>query len=263
MKAVLTIMFLWSAVVFACRPCKACVTAGEDQKPRESASRAVDSKPTVDEVLDKYVQAIGGRTAVEKLSSRVLKGSVEVPATGETGSVEIYMKAPSKRLSIINIPSSGIDERGFDGTAGWYLDPDEGPQDMSAADLANMKLESDFYRPIRLKSLYPRLTLIAKEKVDNREAYVIEAVREDGTSERMYFDVQSGLLVRDDVPLDIPEEGKTTARIEYADYREVDSIKLPFLITQTSPDFDYIIRLQEIKHNVALDDAKFKKPKSQ
>lgn len=224
------------------------------------AGQTSESIPTVDQVLDKYVQAIGGRAAFEKLKTGVIKGAVEVPSTGETGTVEIYQKAPNKRVAMINVPSNGIDERGYNGTAGWYLDPDEGPKDLSAADLIAMKLESDFYRAIRLKEVYPKMTVKGKEKVDSRETYVIEAPREDGDSEQMYFDTQSGLLIRDDVPVDIPDEGKTTINNAYEDYRDVDGVKMPFTIRQTSPDFDYIIKFTDIRHNVPIEDAKFEKP---
>ena len=81
--------------------------------------------PTVDQILDKYIQALGGRDAITKLTTLTMKGSISNPSTGETGTVEIYMKAPKKRLALINISAEGLDERGYNGTAGWYLDPDE------------------------------------------------------------------------------------------------------------------------------------------
>ncbi len=76
--------------------------------------------PTVDQILDKYVQALGGRDAITKLTTLTMKGSISNPSTGETGTVEIYMKAPNKRLALINIYAEGLDERGYNGKAGWY-----------------------------------------------------------------------------------------------------------------------------------------------
>ncbi len=219
-----------------------------------------DSLPTVDQVLEKYVQAIGGKSTIEKMNSLVIKGAVDVPSTGETGTIEIYRKAPNKEMEMISTPSNGPSQRGFDGTVGWNWDPDSGSTDMSPFDLVAIKLESDFYRDIRLKELYPKMSVRSKEKVGEREAYVVEAPRSDGTSERMYFDVQTGLLVRSDVPLDVPDEGRTIVNSQYEDYREVDGVKIPFTIRQTSAYFDYVIKLREAKYNMPIDDAKFKKP---
>ena len=218
------------------------------------------SIPTVDQVLDKYVQALGGKAAIEKMTTLVIKGKVDVPSTGETGSMEAYRKAPNKEMQMINIPSNGPSERGFDGTAGWNWDPDSGSSDMSSADLAAMKLESDFYRDIRLKELYPKISLKGKERVGNREAYVVEAPHEDGSSEKMYFDTESGLLIQSEVPIDVPDEGKTIVNSQFEDYREVEGVKVAFTIRQTSADFDYVIKLSEVKYNVSVDDTKFKKP---
>jgi hypothetical protein len=219
-----------------------------------------DSMPTVDQVLDKYVQALGGKASIEKMTTLVIKGKVDVPSTGETGSMETYRKAPNKEMQMINIPSNGPSERGFDGTVGWNWDPDSGSSDMSPADLAAMKLESDFYRDIRLKELYPKISLKGKERVGAREAYVVEAPHEDGSSEKMYFDTESGLLIQSEVPIDVPDEGKTIVNSQYEDYRDVEGVKVAFTIRQTSADFDYVIKLSEVKYNVSVDDTKFKKP---
>ena len=219
-----------------------------------------DSMPTVDQVLDKYVQALGGKASIEKMTTLVIKGKVDVPSTGETGSMETCRKAPNKEMQMINIPSNGPSERGFDGTVGWNWDPDSGSSDMSPADLAAMKLESDFYRDIRLKELYPKISLKGKERVGAREAYVVEAPHEDGSSEKMYFDTESGLLIQSEVPIDVPDEGKTIVNSQYEDYRDVEGVKVAFTIRQTSADFDYVIKLSEVKYNVSVDDTKFKKP---
>ena len=73
-------------------------------------------------------------------------------------------------------------------------------------------------------------------------------------------DAQSGLLVRDDLPVEIPDEGKTTQQSIFEDYKDVDGVKLPFTIRRLRPDGDSIIKLSEIKNNVLVDDNKFEKP---
>ena len=239
--------------------------AAGQQGQAQQGKAASASLPTVDEVLDKYVQAIGGKDALDKTTTRVMKGSIELPATGDAGSIvpgtiEIYMKAPNKRMLMVNIPGNGTDRRGYNGKAGWYVDPDQGPKDLSGADLDALKGEAEFYREIRLKELYPKMAVEGTTRVGGGEAYVVNASLADGSSEKLHFDARSGLLVRDDLPVEISDEGKTTQQSIFEDYKDVDGVKLPFTIRRLRPDGDSIIRFSEIKNNVPVDDSKFEKP---
>jgi len=222
-----------------------------------------DSTPTVDQILEKYIEAIGGQSALQKSTTRVMKGSAQLTSTGEMGTIEIYKKAPDKELYLVNIPSNGPTSRAYDGKAGWYLfDPDEGPKDAPAGDLPALKREFDFHRELRLKTLYPKTVLKGKETVGAQEAYVVEATAEDGATEKWYFAAQSGLLLRSDTPY-VTDDGTSFVQTLYEDYRDVDGVKLPFVWRQTSPDFDYLITFREIRNNVPIDDSKFAKPAGQ
>jgi hypothetical protein len=222
-------------------------------------ARQAAETPTVDQVLDKYVQALGGHDAIAKLTTLTMKGSISNPSTGETGTVEIYMKSPNKRLAITNIYAEGLDERGTNGTAGWYLDPDEGPKDLSGDDLGAIKSQAEFYRDLKFKEVYPQLSSAGRETIGGKPAMVLASARPDGTTEKFYFDADSGLLVRDDTPY-VTEDGKSVVVNAFEDFRDVDGVKRPFTIRQTSPDFDYVIKFAEIKSNAPIDDSKFEKP---
>jgi zinc protease len=218
--------------------------------------------PSVDQILDKYVQASGGKAAFEKLTSRVSKGTFELDQMPGEATEEIDEKAPNKQLAITDAPSFGLVRRGFNGTAGWQDMPQTGLEDVTGNQLAAMKRFADFYRAIKLKDLYPKMTVKGKESVNGHDAYVIEATPPEGAAETMYFDVDSGLMVRAQAPGEGPN-GPFTFDSTFSDYREVDGIKLPFLIHQSMGDFGWVIKLTEVKHNVPIDDAKFDKPKAQ
>ncbi|HLY61435.1 MAG TPA: hypothetical protein VKV95_11860 [Terriglobia bacterium] len=225
--------------------------------------QTAEANPTVDQVLEKYVASMGGRAALEKFTTRVMKASVILTDTGEAGTLEIYKKAPDKEFFSLEIPSNGPAPRAYNGKAGWVVyDPDEGPQDVGAKDLPAMKREFNFYREIQLKILYPKMTLKGREKVGAEEAYVIEAFAGDGAMERWYFSTQSGLLLRTDTPY-VNDDGQSVLQTTFGDYRDVDGVKFPFMWRQTCPDFDYDIRFTTIQNNVSVDDARFEKPKAQ
>ena len=218
--------------------------------------------PSVDQILDKYVKALGGKAALEKLTSEVCKGTFEMEQMPGPAAEEIYAKAPNKQYMVTDSPGFGQFRRGFNGTVGWEDNPQSGLRDITGPELAAMKRDADFYWAIKLKELYPKMTLKGKESVNGHDAYVIEATPPDGAAETMCFDADSGLLVRTRREGEGPN-GKVTIGMTFDDYREVDDIKLPFVMHFSMGDFAFVIKLSEVKHNVPIDDAKFDKPASQ
>lgn len=224
-----------------------------------AAPQSIDSSrslPTIDQVLDKYIRAIGGREANEKIKTRIATGVWDNVTRGVRFPIEIYSKAPNKRVEMLDTTENrGFTGRGYDGTNGWSTNMTEtGLRQLEGAELAMIERESDFYRALRLDQLYKRLTVTAKENIDGRDVYVVEAIPETGNPEKLYFESASGLLFRRDVVY-----GKTPVHHYFEDYTDIDGIKLPLTLRSEGP-IKLVTRLKEIKHNVAIDDAKFKSP---
>ena len=215
--------------------------------------------PSADQVIDKYVQAIGGKAAFEKLTSRVCKGTLEMEQLPGPAAEEIYLKAPNKQYMVTDLSSYGQARRGFNGVVGWEDNPQNGMRDITGPELAAMKRDADFYMPIKLRELYPIMAVKGKESVNGHDTYVVEATASDGAAETMYFDAGSGLLVRTVREAEGPN-GNATMDITLDDYREVDGIKLAFVMHFSLGDFNFVIKLSEVKHNLPIDDAKFDKP---
>jgi len=230
--------------------------------PALAQTAAPSSTPSVDQIIEKYVQALGGKAALEKLTSRVAKGTFVMDQFPGEASEEIYEKAPNKQLAITDAPSFGVVKRGFNGTAGWQDMQQTGLQDITGQQLGAMKRYSDFYREIKLKEIYPKMTVKGKEAVNGKDAYVVEATPDDGPAEIMYFDADSALLVRLQTEGEGPN-GKVNVDSTFDDYREVDGVKVPYLIHQSFGEFSFTIKLTDVKHNVEIDDAKFDKPTAQ
>jgi len=226
-------------------------------------AQAPTSTPTVDQIIDRYVQAIGGKAAFEKLTTRVMVGTWENAARGLTVPYEIYAKAPDKRVEIMGF---GEASNGFNGEVGWSLNTTQnGFRELTGAGLARQKQEADFHKEIKIGELYSKLTLAGKAKVGDRETYVVEAFPAEGNSVKLYFDTQSGLLVRRDAIAAVSRDGQSlmpvAGEVYLEDYREVDGIKLPFTIRRKLGAAGIIsTRFREIKHNVPIDDSKFSVP---
>lgn len=216
--------------------------------------------PGVTEILAKFVKAIGGREANEKIKTRVAKGTVEIPAAGIKGTVETFNAAPDKMLSTSNLAGIGDLIEGYDGKIGWGINPIQGSRDKTGQELAQAKFLANLHREINLEKLYPKIELKGVEKLGAAEVYVVTATPEGLPAETWYFDSKTGLLLRMDMTLITPE-GNSPAKTYMEDYRELDGIMTPFKTRTVLPQFELVTTFTEVKHNVPVDDAKFAKPK--
>ncbi len=235
-----------------------CVVA---QNAAPAAAKPV-AAPTIDEILDKYVKALGGKEAIEKASSRVAKGSMEIEGMGLGGPVEMYAKAPNKSAVVIELQGVGKIMNVFDGEKAYALEPQGGLRELTGAEFATAKRNADFYEPLNLKKHFAKLEVKGTEKVDASDVYVVLATPAVGDPERLYFATDSGLLVRIDSENDTPQ-GKMSFATYLSDYKEVDGIKVAHTMRQVSSAFTALIKMTEVKHGVTVDDAKFAKPSGQ
>jgi len=242
-------------------------TCAAQEKPKADAPKAdaakADSKaaalPTADEILDKYVKALGGKEAIEKSTSRLSKGKFEIEAANISGDVENYQKAPNKYASLFTIPGMGNAGQVYDGAKGWDSNPMSGIRELAGEELAVLKRVADFHRPLNLKKYFPKLEVKGKETVGKSETYVVIATPEEGSPEKLYFDIASGLLVRQDSDHETAQ-GKMPSEEYFDDYKEVGGVKVPHSIKLVSPVFAIAIKLADVKSNVEIDEAKFNKP---
>jgi carboxyl-terminal processing protease len=198
--------------------------------------------PTSSQIIAKYIEAVGGRVALEKVHSRVSRAQTEITGAGTKGSAELYEKGPTRFALLINVPGLGVMMRGSDGQTAWWQDPLQGyiefPQGTSLDAIRGAFVD----QPTSLKEMSPVLRLTGVERLGPREVYVLQG---PAPSLKLYFDAQTGLLLR-------------KGNIYYEDYREVDGVKLPFSIREDSLlGFTFVYKITDVKHNVPIDEAKF------
>ena len=235
----------------------------EPKTPESTAAPSAQESvalPTLDQILDKFVESTGGKAAIERITSRQVKGTFDIPSMGASGTLEIYAKAPDKAYTAIDVPGFGMIQQGFDGTVAWEDNPMTGPRDLSGTELAARKRDVDFYRELHLRQMFPQMAVKGTEKVGEREAYVIEATPAEGKPEKMFFDTETGLLIRSDAERESPQ-GVALVETYLEDYRDVDGVKTPFTMRQVNPMFSMTIKFTDLKNNVEIDDSKFSKPK--
>jgi Photosynthetic reaction centre cytochrome C subunit len=212
-----------------------------------------------EEIISKYITAIGGQANVDKVQSRALKGS-STNGPGNPIPFEIYQAAPNK-FYILATVGQGTFERGFDGTVGWEKSA-RGVRELDPIEVWRLQNSLNLWGNLKLKEQYTRLRTVGREKVGERDAYVILANRGDTDAERLFFDVETGLLLRRITYLrtmvgTIPEQ------FDFEDYRDVDGVKLPFTIRVSSIEAGNPVTVRtfsEMKLNAPGDASKFKMP---
>ena len=226
--------------------------SAEGQPPRPAGPF-----PTPEQLLNKYVEAVGGKAAAEKFNSMVLKGTNAGPNAALP--VQVYRKSPGKTLST-STSSEGTFSVGFDGTAGW-MQGGNATRDMDAADLAFMKDQEGIYDVIKIQEPFPRMRLAGKEKVGDRDAWILRAPGAEGKIIRLYFDADKGFLLRKSI-LTPTMIGAIPVQFDFEDYREVNGARLPFTIRLSSLDmrFSWTRTFTEIKNDPSIEDSKFSKP---
>jgi photosynthetic reaction center cytochrome c subunit len=230
------------------------VITAEEVKP---AKPVPAPKLTAQETLDKYVQALGGADAVQKISSRVEKGKTTTFG-GRQFPLEVFTKGPGKWASYLHLPP-GDNATIFDGQGGWIAIPGRPVRELSAGDLDAARLDADLQFPLTIKQTFTELKLNGTEKIDGHDTLVVTGQRTDLPPISFYFDQQSGLLVREvryhETPL-----GHFPTQIDYSDYRDSGGTKVPFQRVVARPGMRFVTQLEEVQNNVPIDDAKFAKP---
>jgi photosynthetic reaction center cytochrome c subunit len=212
--------------------------------------------PTAADILEKYVSALGGEGAIKKITSRVMKGTIL--AGGSEGPIDLITKAPNKRISIAHNPN-GDSFTAFDGTSGWMGNTGRPARDMPAEGSDAAGLDAEFYLGLRLKEIFAQLRPGRPEEIGGVECVQIIGTRPNRPPVRFYFDSKTGLLQRlvryGETPL-----GRSPTQIDYADYREVEGVKIPFRWTLARPNGRFTIQITEMKVNVPIEDERFAKP---
>jgi photosynthetic reaction center cytochrome c subunit len=217
--------------------------------------------PAAGLVLDKYIQALGGADRLASLSSFVAKGtSIGYGPEGQKRPVEIFAKAPGQRTTIIHT-LDGDSTTVYDGRAGWIAAPHRPVPvlALTGGDLDGVKLEAEVFFPARIKQALVNWRVGFPTEIDDRPVQVVQGTSLGGALATLYFDRESGLLVRLLHYADSPV-GRMPTQVDYADYRDVSGVKLPFRWKVTWLDGVETVELTDLQPNVPIDAARFARP---
>jgi hypothetical protein len=228
--------------------------------------------PTPEQILARYVDALGGEQALRRITARKITATTEVPADvrGVGPAVHAltqqYFRAPNQWV-ISSQTANGTTATGFDGAVAWRQDArgvvTETTGAVPAPPLARVKRTADFYEPLNLKQGYARMVTRGTAKVRDRDAYLVVGFPDGDLPEQLFFDTQTGLLVRKETAT-ATAFGDYTVQTDYDDYRDVGGVKIPYLVRTIgiSPADGVTTHVEKVDTNPQLDAGRFIKPVS-
>ncbi|MBI2188362.1 MAG: photosynthetic reaction center cytochrome c subunit [Acidobacteria bacterium] len=217
--------------------------------------------PPVTDVLDRYVQAIGGAEKAAGITSIVATGKVEAFGSfGGGGHFEFYAQAPDKRAMHSHLPS-GESVRTYDGRTGWFAIPLAVVRKypLSGGELDGARLDALLTFPARIAQSLTGLRVGPRTEVAGRGVFLVQGSGPRGSFASLYFDRESGLLAR--VVRYTPSQiGKVPTQVDYEDYRDVGGITFPHRWTYTWLDGRDTFEFADVRFNEPIDAAKFGEP---
>src|SRR2546422_3181365 len=191
------------------------------------ASRA-GSLPSARAVLDRYIEAIGGREQLLRLRFAHLTGRFDSVELGFGGPLEVWTAAPNKRLAQIDLGGYGQVLQGFDGKSGWILEPQQDMRFLDGADLDRLREDADFRAQFHESEAFSRIETVRQVIWDEHPCYELHLTTKSGRECGKFFDVETGLL------LGMKTREAVNETTIYRDYRTFAGLRIPTVELKSS-----------------------------
>jgi zinc protease len=220
---------------------------------------AADDLPKAETILDKFIEATGGKAAYEKNHSMVSTGTIEFVGKGIKGEVHAYHQAPDKFYSEANITGIGKVEQGSDGQVSWERSAIQGARIKDGPEKTFSMQAAKFNSDLHWRDIYKKVEVVGAESVEGKNCYKLELTIGDGVRLTKFFDRESNLLVKTMVPLKTPM-GEFEVEMLAADYRKEGDILTPHKMTQKVIGQEFTITISEVKYNIEIPKSRFELP---
>ena len=234
------------------------VAEGEPMPPFEGPepSPNTPASPSADNILKKYLEALGGVEALAKISTRAQQGTVTIGQ--KSFPVEVLSEAPDKRLISVHF-NNGDNITAVSAEEGWTSTPGHAAREMSATELEAARLEAQLFFANSVRTSFQEMKVLARSAINGKDCFVVSLNREGALPAYLYFEAESALLVRmlqyTETPL-----GSNPTQIDYADYREQDGLKVPFRWVVSRPNRRFATQIEKMQQNIPIDQRRFAKP---
>ncbi|MFQ5491717.1 MAG: S41 family peptidase, partial [Phycisphaerae bacterium] len=215
--------------------------------------------PKGEDLLDKMIQATGGKAAHEKIKNRVTKASFSVPAQGLTGTLLVYEADPNKHRSVLDIANMGKVQRGCDGKNVWEMHPMMGARILEGKEREGLLREVRFQADFHWRELYDKAECVGSEDVKGKPCFKVMLTSSDGSTETWYLDKASHLRVKSENKVST-QMGEVPVETYLSDFKKVDGLTIAHTLTQQAMGMEQVVKVESIEHNVKIPPEKFELP---
>jgi zinc protease len=222
------------------------------------ARLAADDLPKAETILDKYIEATGGKAAYEKNHSEVSTGTMEFVGKNIKGNISSYRAEPDKSYTEIDIQGIGKVKEGSDGKVAWSLSAMQGPRLKDGEEKAGALQAARFNAELNWRDVYKAETT-GVEQVDGNDCYKVLLTPKEGMAMTRYYDKKSNLLVKMVMTVKNPM-GEFPVESVVSDYRKEGTILMPHKVTQKAAGQEITITIDNVKYNAEIPKDKFDPP---
>jgi zinc protease len=226
------------------------------EKVDRAAASSIPSDVTADQLISKYIQALGGKANIDKVKDVTVTMNANMQGMALT--LKQQQKGTDKMQVQVLMNNSPVQRVVINGDKGKMEAPMQGAsKDMTADELAVQKQENDMFSMTRYGMYGIKTNVIGQDKVDGVDTYIVEAVASNGQKTLHYFDKNTGLLLKDVKSLQAPQ-GVVTQTKTYKNYKEINGVKYPYLVETAVGPQVIKAEVQSVEVNKGLSDDIFK-----
>lgn len=230
-------------------PSKPAPAAQGATAPAPAPSRA--PLPSARSIIDRHIQAVGGRKAILAHTSSHATGTMTVAGAGITGVLDVYSAKPDKSLVKINLGGIGDVVEGFDGIHAWSVSPMTGPMLTQGRELAEKKFDADFYGDLHEEGRYVSMKTLEKTTFEGRPCYKVSLVKRDGGEDIDFYDVETGLKAGALVTRE-SQMGPMTVTQVHADYKKFGGVLTATTMKQTAMGVEQVLKITSIEFDTVV-----------
>jgi hypothetical protein len=225
------------------------------------AGQAADpALPPARSIIERYLEAVGGKAAFERHTSRRAVGRISLPAQGVEGQMELMAARPALMRVRMTIDGVGEILSGYDGRVAWSVNPLTGPMLLDGKAFEQSKADAEFDAAFHGEKLFSALETVERTTFEGRPAFKVRAVRTTGDEDFEFFDADTGLLLGAMVTRESPM-GPVKATHITTDYKEFHGVKVATRIIQRLMGTEQVITIDSVEFD-KVDPAVFVPPPS-
>jgi len=215
--------------------------------------------PKAEQILDKFVEATGGKAAYENIRNEKWTGTFEFVGKGIKGTVTSYRADPNKSVTNVDLAGIGTMQDGTDGQTAWQNSSMQGPRVKQGDERAAALREATLRAPLYWRKLYKHVETVGQETIDDQACYKVVLTPEEGKPEAQYYDKKSGLMLKMTMVVASPM-GEIPTETILSDYKEDNGLRTPHKLQQKAAGLDFLITLDHVDYNVEIPENKFDVP---